>query len=166
MCSPVFVRLRWSGSSSRWWRGGSRGITSRPRPVPCPAPPTAVRPRATSSITMPSGAVCGTLWVRLLHIRESPFSFACLQQYNEIKQMSHMLTIIPGCFESSLICSSQRIERCCWPAFTQGAGQRCRRLLRDPDLCRFSEGFVCVCVGIVFCFFYCMFWPLGLKEVV
>lgn len=62
-CSPVSVLLRWSGSSSRWWRGGSRGITSRPRPVPCQAPPTAVRPRAASSTTMPSGAVCGTLWV-------------------------------------------------------------------------------------------------------
>lgn len=64
--SPAFVCLRWSGSSSRWWRGGSRGITNRPRPVPCQAPPTAVRPRATSSTMMPSGAVCGTLWVHVI----------------------------------------------------------------------------------------------------
>lgn len=62
----VSVCLRWSGSSSRWWRGGSRGITSRPRPAPCQAPPTSVPPRATSSIMMPSGAVCGTLWVHLI----------------------------------------------------------------------------------------------------
>lgn len=66
--------FRWSGYSSRWWRGGSRGITSQPHPFPNQAPPTAVRPRTTYSIMMPSGAVCGTLWVHrysILHLNKN-----------------------------------------------------------------------------------------------
>lgn len=95
-----------------------------------PAPPRSLSSPAHSSAAQGNvfynDAKWSSMWyiVSVLHIRESVFSFACLRQYNEIKQMSHMLTMITGGFQVFLIGSSQRIERCCLPAFTLVAGQR------------------------------------------
>lgn len=81
----VFVCFRWSGYSSRWWRGGSRGITSHLHPFLWQAPPITTRPRTTYSIMTPSGAACGTLWVHCIRIPENlSFSlFACLLHQNK-----------------------------------------------------------------------------------
>lgn len=95
-----------------------------------PAPPRSLSSPAYSSAAQGNvfynDAKWSSMWyiVSALHIRASLLSFACLQQCSEIKQMSHMLTIITGRFEAFLIRSSQRVERCCLPAFTQVAGQR------------------------------------------
>lgn len=95
-----------------------------------PAPPRSLSSPAHSSAAQGNvfynDAKWSSMWyiVSALHIRESLFSFACLQHHNEIKQMSHTLATIAGRFEAFLIRSSQRIELCCLPAFTQVAGQR------------------------------------------
>lgn len=73
----VIVCFRWSGYNSRWWRGGSRGITNQPRPSLCQAPPTATRPRTTYSTMTLNGAVCGTLWVHCILMSENLSLFAC-----------------------------------------------------------------------------------------
>lgn len=62
-----------------------------------PAPPRSLSNPTHNSAAQGSifynDAKWSSMWyiVSVLHFGKSLFSFACLQQYNEIKQMSHML---------------------------------------------------------------------------
>lgn len=122
-----------------------------------PAPPRSLSSPTYSSAAQGSvfynDAKWSSMWyiVSVLHIRESLFAFACLQQYNEIKQMSHMLTMITGHFEACVHLRGLSTAVCPHLLRLQVKGHW--SLWRDPDRCRFSEGFVRLCGGGGCCIF-------------